>query len=242
MILLYTLAPRWGIASISPACLKLETWLRMAKLPYETAIATLANFEIAPKGKLPFIRYRDQLFGDSTLIIAMLKQSEGVDPDRDLTTSERAISIAFRRMVKENLYWGGVYIRYEIEENWLAYQETLKELVGQGMSTEEWREIAQGIYDSVRSQLEGHGMGRHSGPEITQIICEDIQALSDFLGDKPFFMGDQPTTLDATVYGYIANYIRPPYPSPIVDYALQRSNLCQHCDRMTERYFPELLG
>jgi len=241
LILLYTLAPQWGIGSISPACLKLETWLRMTKLPYQKAIATLEDFEIAPKGKLPFIRYGDRLFGDSTLIIALLKQQESVDLDRDLTASERAISVAFRRMVKENLYWGGVYIRYCIEENWLAYRDTLRELVGQGLSDPEWEAIAQGIYDSVRSQLEGHGLGRHSDEEIVQIICEDIQALSDFLGDKPFFLGDRPTTLDATVYGYIANYIRPPYQSPMVDFALARSNLCQHCDRMAEQYFPELL-
>lgn len=80
-------------------------------------------------------------------------------------------------------------------------------------------------------------MGRHSEEEIVQITCADLQALSDFLGDKPFFMGDNPTTLDATAYAYIGNFIKPPYKSPIVDYALQLSNLCQHYERMTQEFF-----
>ncbi|MBD0304018.1 MAG: glutathione S-transferase C-terminal domain-containing protein [Tolypothrix sp. T3-bin4] len=78
----------------------------------------------------------------------------------------------------------------------------------------------------------GHGMGRHTNEEICQIIIADFQALSDFLADKPFFMGDKPTTLHATAYAYIANLIKPPYGSPIVDYVLQLKNLCQHYERM----------
>jgi hypothetical protein len=52
-------------------------------------------------------------------------------------------------------------------------------------------------------------------------------ALSDFLA-QTFFMGDKPTTLDATAYAYIGNLIKPPYSSSIVDYVLQLENLCQH--------------
>lgn len=92
---------------------------------------------------------------------------------------------------------------------------------------------------TVLSQMHGHGMGRHSSEEITQIICADFQALSDFLADKPFFMGEQPTTLDATAYAYVGNFIKPPYGSPIVDYALQRANLCNHYERMTQQFFSE---
>lgn len=50
-------------------------------------------------------------------------------------------------------------------------------------------------------------------------------------------MGEQPTTLDATAYGYIGNFVKPPYQNPIVDHILQRSNLCQHYARMTQQFF-----
>ena len=54
-----------------------------------------------------------------------------------------------------------------------------------------------------------YGIGRHSHEEISQIIGAGFQALSDFLADKPFLMGDRRATLDATAYGYIGNFMQP---------------------------------
>ena len=95
------------------------------------------------------------------------------------------------------------------------------------------------LRENFRTQMYVQGMGRHSSEEIYQIITADFQALSDFLADKPFFMGDKPTTLDATAYAYIGNFIKPPFGSPIVDYVLKLENLCQHCDRMTQQFFSD---
>ena len=67
MITLYTTPPLWGLPSISPHCTKLETWLRIADIPYKVEIT--ADFNKAPKGKIPFIEYEGELIGDSTLII-----------------------------------------------------------------------------------------------------------------------------------------------------------------------------
>lgn len=92
---------------------------------------------------------------------------------------------------------------------------------------------------SFRSQIYAHGMGRHSSEEILLLMSADFQALSDFLADKPFFMGDKPTTVDATLYAYVGNAIKPPFQSPIVDYILQRSNLYQHYERMTQLFFSD---
>lgn len=240
MITLYTAPSMWGLPSISPACMKLETWFRMAKLPYTTVVVTAQNFAIAPKGKIPFIDYQEKVFGDSTLIIEMFKEKEGIDLDANLTPTERAISLAFRRMLKENTYWGAVYIRYNMEENWRFYRrDVLASMLGAEVPVEEWEPFVEEIRQSTLSQIDAHGMGRHSEEEIVQITCADLQALSDFLGDKPFFMGDNPTTLDATAYAYIGNFIKPPYKSPIVDHALQLSNLCQHYERMTQEFFHE---
>ncbi|GET35864.1 glutathione S-transferase family protein [Microseira wollei] len=237
MITLYTTPSFWGIPSISPACAKLETWLRMAKIPHKTDIT--ANIATAPKGKIPFVEYQGKLVGDSTLIIEMFKEKEGIYLDSCLTSTERSISLAFRRMLKENTYYGGVYIRYFVEENWLVYKEVLAGMLGTEAPPEGWEPFLEELRENLRNQMYVQGMGRHSSEEIYQIITADLQALSDFLADKPFFMGDKPTTLDATAYGYIGNFIKPPFASPIVDYALKLENLCQHCDRMNQQFFSD---
>lgn len=127
MITLYTTPSLWGLPSISPACMKLETWLRMAKIPHKTD--RTINLAAAPKGKIPFVEYEAKLVGDSTLIVEMLKEKEGIDLDSCLTSAEKAISLAFRRMLKENTYFGGVHIRYFIEENWRVYKQVLASML-----------------------------------------------------------------------------------------------------------------
>ncbi|WP_193884404.1 glutathione S-transferase family protein [Fortiea sp. LEGE XX443] len=238
MITLYTASPLWGLPSFSPACMKLETWLRMAKLTYKTD--TSLNLAIAPKGKIPFIDYQGKLIGDSTIIIEMFKSEAGIDLDAGLTTVERAISLAFRRMIKENIYWGEVYIRYQIPENWQVYREVLLNTLSAAAPAEECEPIVEEVYKIACNQLFNHGIGRHNDQEIYQITTADFQALSDFIADKPFFMGDQPTTLDATAYAYIGNLIKPPLGHPIVDYVLQLENLCQHYERMNNQFFSDL--
>jgi len=57
------------------------------------------------------------------------------------------------------------------------------------------------------------------------------------MAEKPFFMGDKPTTLDATAYGYIGNILQPRYQGAIVDDLLGRSNLCEHSERMNQQFF-----
>lgn len=237
MITLYTGLPLWGLPSMNVAGMKLETWLRIAKLPYKAVVASVQDYAASPKRKIPFIGYKGRLVGDSTLIIEMLKQEEGIDLDANLTTTERAISLAFRRMIKENTYWGIIHIRWSVEENWQRYREVLASHLFTETSAEESEPFIDGIRKIFLSQMYAHGIGRHRNEEIVQIICADFQALSDFLAGKPFFMGEQPTTLDATAYAYVGNVIKPPYISPIVDYVLQRSNLCQHYERMTQQFF-----
>ncbi|MDJ0717167.1 MAG: glutathione S-transferase family protein [Prochloraceae cyanobacterium] len=198
------------------------------------------HFEKAPKGKVPFIEYQEKLIGDSTLILEMFEEKEGIDLDRGLTASDRAISLAFRRMLKENDYWGIVYLRYSVPENWEIYRKIIATIIYPEVPPSEWEPKVEEFGEKIRNQMYGHGLSRHSSSEICQIINADFQALSDFLADKPFFMGERPTTLDATAYASIGNVIKPPFKSPIVDYVAKLDNLCQYYERMKKEFFSEI--
>lgn len=39
-------------------------------------------------------------------------------------------------------------------------------------------------------------MGVHTPEEVSQFGCADLKVLSDMLADKPFFFGDEPTTVN----------------------------------------------
>lgn len=42
-------------------------------------------------------------------------------------------------------------------------------------------------------KLKAHGIGVHTPEEIEEFGKSDLRVLSDMLGDKPYFFGDEPT-------------------------------------------------
>lgn len=237
MIRLVQYEPIWGLPNVSPPCMKLETWLRMADIPYQLAPLELAR---APKGKVPYIIEEDgQRIGDSTFIIEHLTAKHRKDLDAVLPTEQRAISLAFRRMMKENLYWVIVYSRYREESNWIRYRQMIMASSLRELPEAQRGDIADAFRKVILDQLHGHGMGRHTAAEAYRVGIADLTAISDYLGSKPFFMGEQLTTVDATLYATLANIIEVPIACAVKDFGRSRENLVRYCQRMGERFFPE---
>ncbi len=231
MIRLYQFAPAFGLPNASPFCMKVETYLRMAGLPYECARG--ASLLKAPKGKFPYIEDGGRRIADSTHIIDYLKAAYGDRLDAHLAPAERAAALALQRLMEENLYWAAIHARwvenagFEFSRQaffsrmpWLM-RAVLPHLARRGM----------------RRELHGHGMGRHSPAEIYAIGCRDIGALADWLGDKAYFLGEQPTSIDATAYAFIANLLCVPLETPLQVCAAGRSNLAAYCVRMKAQYY-----
>ncbi len=232
MLKLHQFAPAFGLPNASSFCLKLETYLRMAEIPFESVYGM--DMGKAPKGKMPYIVDGDKIIGDSNFIIDYLKQTYGDRLDTHLTAVDRAIALAMRRLIEENLYWAMVYSRWQEPANW---EKTKAALFGDLPPL--LKSIVPNIVrNKTRQKLQGHGMGKHSAAEIYAIGSADITALSDFLADQPFFFGSQPTTLDASAYGILTSILRTPLESPLKDQAQQLANLTAYCDRMRDRYYP----
>jgi glutathione S-transferase len=231
MIRLYQFPPVWGLPNASPFCMKVETWLRMAALPYESAV--VLNPAKAPKGKLPYIVDNGKTVADSGLIVDYLINTHGDKLDGHLSAAERAAALALRRMMEEHLYWCAIYDRWIVDEHWAV---TKRDFFA-GLPPVLFQLVTTLARRGQRRQLHGHGMGRHSREEIYALGRADIAALSDWLGDKPFFMGAQPTSLDATAYAFLANLLWVPLDTPLTRAARERQNLVGYCDRVKTRYF-----
>jgi len=95
------------------------------------------------------------------------------------------------------------------------------------------------VRKQLQKQIYGHGMGRHNMEEVYHLGNTNITVLSDFLADKPYFMGDKPTTLDASAFGMLVNIIWCPIESPLKEHAMKLKNLVAFCDRMKQRYYSE---
>jgi len=230
LLLIHKIPAAWGLPSVGPFCLKLEVYLRMAGLPYESTVdATPFG---APKGKLPWLEHEGKKIADSGFIIDYLERRFGLDGNAGLCAADHAIAHALRRLIEENLYWTMVYDRWMIKENWLI---TRKVILGQIPIL--IRKVVEPLARrGVRRQLESQGIGRHSTDEIHEIGKKDIRAIADFLADKPFLMGGSPSQIDAIAYGFLANIMKVPVESPIKREALARPNLVDYLKRIEKNF------
>lgn len=231
MIKLIQFFPAWNLPNASPFCMKLETYLRMANLPYQNQYT--ANPRVSPTGKFPVITDSGLTIADSTLIIHHLKKAYGDTLDQHLSEKEHAVALAFQRLIEEHLYWVIVYSRWLDPTGWALTRSTYFAKLPVFLKC--W--LPGLLQKKVKRQIDGHGMGLHSPEKIYAFGQTDLKAIADFLDQKIFFMGDQPSSIDACVYGFLANILAVPIDSPLKDYAMTLPNLTQYCDRMRSAYF-----
>lgn len=231
MIALYTIRGAWGLPSLSPFCVKLETWLRMAGVPYEIKSGGPNQ---APKGKIPFVEHDGKMLGDSQLIIEHLTEVYGVTMDAGLSPEARARGHVTRRMLEEGSYWALVHARWIAEEGWALYKPVFVTILPPVIGNL----LVPLIRRDMRAKLAKQGTGKHTPAEIDAIGVADVNALAALLGDQPFFLGAEPTSVDASVYAFVSSILGFPAEGPIRAAAAGHANLVAYRARMEARFWP----
>lgn len=236
MIRVFQYIPAWNLPDISPYVTKLVNYLEMTDLNYELVPQPLDHLTTdAPHGKLPYIVDADgSKVADSTQIINYLKKKYGDPLDADMSAADKAVCYAWNKMLDEHFYWAGVIQpRWRMDDGWEVY---IPYIVGGAEVGPELREVLDGFRGLIVSEFDGQGMGRRSVEEVYQLARQDIDAISDFLGDKPFFMGDKPRAIDADLYAMLRHVMYVPFTSDAKDYGLTKLNLTHYCERMNQTY------
>jgi len=215
----------------SPFGLKLETWLRMKKIPYETEVSFT---KMGPKNKVPFATIDNDVIGDSELIIDRIEKQ--MDTTSSAAPLQEAASndILIRRLVEEHLYFVLMHSRWIDDDGWAAFQPLVFGHIPPLIRTL----ISRKIRKIVKRNLMAQGISRHSNAEIYAKGAIDIAALSDALGDKQYFMGTEPGLVDASAYGFIANLLYAPLRSPLLAAVKKHPNLVAYGDRMRREIWP----
>ncbi len=236
-IKLFAFGSGWGVpfATSAPFPLKLATWLRMAGLAFEFVVAN--DPSKGPKGKSPWIEYGTVRMGDSSLIIDHLRERFGVDLDAHLDASQRALALVVQRMLEEHYH--------QCFEQQLFFgrgaRERLREFAA-GMPVPLRWLVPAVLKRSFRKQLRARGMGRHSEDVIVAQGKADLDALAELLGDKTYFLGAQPASVDACVFGFLGVTVYVAGDNPLYRHAASLENLMRYCERMRATYFPETLS
>jgi glutathione S-transferase len=238
MITLIGYMPAWGLPDVSPFVTKVDCYLRMVGLPYQLVRLPGGDLTKTPKGKLPVIEDGGKTIADSTFIIRYLKRTYGDTLDALLSAHDKAVALAFGRMLEESFYWYIVEMRYRRDEDFKIYDPVFVEFLDFVPPDERLVPVKE-FRERMLQEFYWSGKGRHTTEEIEQLASEEFGAVSTYLGDKPYFMGEQPTSIDATLYPWLIHTMRVPFPSPIGKYGNALPNLVAYCDRMHDRYYAD---
>jgi glutathione S-transferase len=236
MITIYRYLPGWTVPCISPYVTKAIYYMRMAEIKHEAQNQDLTKLDIdTPHGKLPVIVDSDGTrVADSTHIIEYLKGKYGDPLDGEATGEERAQMHAFNRMIDEHTYWTAVIQpRWRETANWEIY---LRVIAGTQDVPPALRAFADDFRFRILAEFMTGGWGRMPADVIYRRARSDFDALSGFLGSKPFFMGPKPRSIDASVLSILRHTVDTPFSFDAKDYARTKGNLVAYMARMKDRF------
>lgn len=226
MINLYQFPGYWGLSSASPFCIKMETYLKLANIPYKSVVTY--DLRKTPRGKLPYITDGDQKIADTSLIIDYLKKTYGDKLDQHLTLEQKAVGISVQRLCEEHLFWILMHTRWVYEPGWKIIEPVFFSKLPKWLQLF----VPTLIRKKIKQACYIQGIARFTDEERFLLGKQDIDTITQLLGSKPYFFGEQPTSIDAVLYGFLTPLIHTPIPSPLRDYISTLSTIMAYDQRM----------
>lgn len=221
--------------NISPYPIKLETFLRLAGIEYVIDTEEI----MGAKGKSPWITFNGVNMADSQLCIEHLSKELGIDIDGHLTTEERAQARAVRAVLEDHFYFLHAMDRWVHDEGRVGLTH-----FGKVPSVPAWvvrYQLKRMGRKLIGEQCRGQGLGRHTRDEIVRWGIEDLEVVSVLLGDKPFVMGDRPSLVDLSLFGFMCMlfFVSPEDNVFACEIRRRLRNLWEHTLRMKARFYPD---
>ncbi len=227
MLTLLTYPSAFGLFSASPFCVKTALMLQKSGQVWQRS--DLLDPRKMPHQKLPVLRTPERLVPDSDLIRDWLEQ-QGADFDAGLSDVEKAQSRALIRMAEEHLYFHIVLDRWGNDEVW----PILREMFFNGIPALIRKPASSAIRKSVLKGINAQGIGRFSQNERLDRVERDLEAISAYLWQSPFLLGDQPTAADMSVGPMLAAMRATPVETPLTRRIKQDNLLNTYVDRMEQ--------
>ena len=234
MLTLYSYPDLFGVADNNPYGLKVYAFLKLCKLGFRHE--HILDTKDAPRGQLPYLQDGDETIGDSDAIITHLIARYPLPLDDGLTASQRNTDHLIRRML-DDLYWVMSYSRWKDDRFWPLFRDALlhphPELAEADL-------VAARDYNFLRYRYQG--IGRFEPSDAYARGLADLRTLAHLLPASGYMFGDSPTSIDAALYGFIANILFYEIPTPLRDFVRSQPHLAAYCRNLHEHIEPASQG
>src|SRR5262249_1074521 len=224
MLTLYSYPELFGVADNNGYGLKVYAFLRLTRVPFRHE--HIFDASKAPRGQLPYIADATETIGDSDTIIAHLIRKYRLTIDAGLSTAQRDTTHMITRML-DDLYWVMSYSRWQDARFWPLFRNAL--LRQHPSLTEAGLQKAR-EFNSQRYYFQG--IGRYQPGAAYARGLADLRVLADLIPPDGYVHGREPTSIDAGIYGFIANIYFYEIETPLKQFVLAHPNIVKHCCAM----------
>ncbi|QFR31895.1 glutathione S-transferase family protein [Ancylobacter sp. TS-1] len=221
MITLYSYPELFGVADNNGYGLKIFAFLRLAGVPFEHR--HVVDTSTAPRGQLPYIVDDGETIGDSETIIAHLVRRHGVQLDAELTQAQRDTALLVTRLL-DDLYWVMSFSRWKDPAFWPAFTAAMRR-----EHPELTDELLQQARDYNAQRYHYQGIGRYAPEAAYARGLADLAVLARLVPAEGYVFGPRPTSIDAAIYGFLANILFYEIDTPLRGFVAGQANLVRHC-------------
>ena len=226
MLTLYSYPALFGVADNNGYGLKVFAFLRLAGVPFRHE--HIFDASKAPRGQLPYIVDGNDTVGDSEAILGFVTERYRLTIDAALSPAQRTTNLLITRML-DDLYWVMSYSRWKDERFWPAFRAAL--LREHPNLTEDGLVKAQ-AYNHQRYYYQG--IGRFDGDAAMARGVADLGTLAALIPQQGYLHGEKPTSIDAGIYGFIANIYFYDIDTPLKQFVAAQENIVRHCRAIHE--------
>jgi glutathione S-transferase len=221
MLTLYSYPGLFGVADNNPYGLKVFAFLKLCGLDFRHE--HLLDVKDAPRGQLPYLTDGGEQIGDSDAIVAHLIRRYALPIDAGLSAGQRDTHLLVRRAL-DDLYWVMSFSRWKDDRFWPLFRDAFlaAEPGVNAAALEAARE-----YNFKRYYFQG--IGRYEPDAAYARGIADLDAVANLLPASGFVFGAKPCSLDAAMYGFVANIVFFDIDTPLRAFAASRAGLAAHC-------------
>jgi glutathione S-transferase len=221
MLTLYSYPELFRVADNNPYGLKVFAFLRLTSLPFRHE--HIFDASAAPRGQLPYIMDDAETIGDSDMIIAHLIRKYRLGIEDGLTVEQRDMTHLTMRML-DDLYWVMSYSRWKDDRFWPLFRDALL-LEHPSLTAAGLNKAREFNFQRYHFQ----GIGRYQPDAVYARGLADLQVLAHLVPPTGYVHGPKPTSIDAAIYGFLANIYFYEIDTPLKQFLLAHTNLVRHC-------------
>ncbi|XP_069981477.1 metaxin-1 [Penaeus vannamei] len=228
---------KWGLPSMDLRSLQMMAYVKFSGAPV-TIVKTNNPFK-SPTGQLPVFKCSEGAFSDFSQVTTFLRK-QNFSCDYELSPKQCSEVVAYEQLLLEKLYPALMYLwwvepksYYDVIHKW--YFSNIP------FPYKFWYpgKYHKGHCELIGSMFDDADDTNQIETELHKQAQECLTMLSNRLGDREYFFGRSPTTIDALIFSYLTLLLKVELKVPVLQNHVKACpNLSRYVSKAIQRFFP----